>query len=53
MLLCCIKLEHEETHNRQNGSIKDGFEMVTHPISHDYHQTKMLWGKIFDKAKKG
>ena len=35
---------------KHDGSIEDGFEMVTHPISLDYHQTKMPWREIFDKA---
>ena len=35
---------------KHDGSIEDGFEMVTHPISLEYHQNKMPWREIFDKA---
>ena len=35
---------------KHDGSIEDGFEMVTHPIGLDYHKNKMPWEKIFDKA---
>lgn len=35
---------------KHDGSIEDGFEMVSHPMSLEYHRRKMPWEKIFDKA---
>ena len=49
-LLCVANFPTTHMYIKHDGSIEDGFEMVTHPISLDYHQTKMPWKKVFDKA---
>ena len=36
---------------KHDGSIYDGFEMVSHPMSLEYHMSTMPWEAIFDKAK--
>ena len=35
---------------KSDGSLDDGMEIVTHPMSLDYHMTKMPWKKILNKA---
>ena len=34
---------------KSDGSINDGFEMVTHPMSLDYHKTQMPWLEIMEE----
>ncbi|MGN0150274.1 MAG: amidoligase family protein [Clostridia bacterium] len=40
----------EHMYCKHDGSIDDGFEMVTHPMSLDYHMSGINWLKIFNKA---
>ena len=40
----------EHLYIKHDGSIEDGFEMVTYPMGLDYHKSEMPWQKIFDKA---
>ena len=40
----------ENMYCKHDGSIEDGFEMVTHPMSLYYHENEMPWKKIFKKA---
>jgi len=35
---------------KSNDSIDRGFEIVSHPMSLDYHTDKMNWSEVFDKA---
>lgn len=35
---------------KHDGSLDDGFELVTHPMSLDYHQKEMPWPQILRKA---
>lgn len=35
---------------KHDGSIEDGFEMVSHPMDLEYHQKEMPWQKVFEKA---
>ena len=35
---------------KHDGSLDDGFEMVTHPMTLDFHMTKMPWEQILDRA---
>ena len=35
---------------KHDGSIDEGFEIVTHPMSLDYHKNNMPWERIFEKA---
>ena len=38
----------EHMYIKHDGSIEDGFEMVTHPMSLDYHKSEMPWQKMKD-----
>ena len=40
----------ERIYCKHDGSITDGFEIVSHPMSLDYHTNCMNWRAIFDKA---
>lgn len=40
----------EHIYCKHDGSIDDGFEIVSHPMSLEYHQDKMNWEEVFDKA---
>ena len=40
----------ERMYCKHDGSIESGFEMVTHPMTLNYHKKKMPWTKIMDKA---
>ena len=35
---------------KHDGSLYEGFEIVSHPMSLDYHKNEMPWHDIFDKA---
>ncbi len=35
---------------KHDGSINDGFEIVSHPMSLDYHTNNMNWLDVFEKA---
>ena len=41
----------EHIYIKHDGSLNEGFEIVTHPMTLDYHLTKMPWGEILNKAK--
>ena len=36
---------------KHDGSLDDGFEIVTHPMTLDYHMNKMPWEAVLNKAK--
>lgn len=36
---------------KHDGSLEEGFELVTHPMSLDFHLNKMPWDRILDKAR--
>lgn len=40
----------ERIYCKHDGSINDGFEIVSHPMSLDYHINKMNWSDIFERA---
>ena len=42
---------HEHIYCKHDGSLHDGFEIVTHPMTLDYHVNKMPWKEITDKAR--
>lgn len=43
---------HEEhVYCKHDGSLNDGFEIVTHPMSLDYHCHHMPWGDVLDTLK--
>lgn len=43
---------HPEEHIycKHDGSLEDGFEIVSHPMTLDYHQNEMTWRTILSKA---
>ncbi|MDL2248668.1 amidoligase family protein [Tyzzerella sp. OttesenSCG-928-J15] len=41
---------NEHIYIKHDGSLNDGFEIVTHPMTLDYHINKMLWSDIFNRA---
>lgn len=50
-ILCNIanrKAEH--IYMKYDGSINDGMEIVTHPMTLDYHQNSMPWRELMSKA---
>lgn len=49
-LLYIANFPSEHMYMKHDGSIDDGFEMVTHPMCLDYHKKEMPWEKIFNKA---
>ena len=40
----------ENLYCKHDGSLDDGFEMVTHPMTLDYHRKEMPWKKILHCA---
>lgn len=43
--------EGELVYTKHDGSLDDGFEIVTHPMTLDYHLSKMPWAAVLEKAK--
>jgi len=41
----------EHIYCKHDGSLHDGFEIVTHPMTLDYHLNTMPWKEITDKAR--
>lgn len=41
----------ERVYCKHDGSLNEGFEIVTHPMTLDYHLHKMPWGDVLNKAK--
>ena len=41
----------EHLYCKHDGSLNDGFEMVSHPMALDYHLQKMPWKEVLGKAK--
>ena len=37
---------------KHDGSLNDGFEIVTHPMTLDFHKNNMPWAEIMEEAKK-
>ena len=40
----------ENLYCKHDGSLDDGFEMVTHPMTLEYHMKEMPWNKILQEA---
>lgn len=40
----------EHIYCKHDGSLNDGFEMVSHPMTLDYHTNEMNWLDVFDEA---
>lgn len=43
--------DHDHIYCKHDGSLDDGFEIVTHPMSLDYHLHHMPWSDILEKAR--
>ena len=49
-LLDIANQDNDHMYCKYDGSLASGFEMVSHPMSLDYHANAMCWCKIFNHA---
>ena len=49
-LLDIANLFWERIYCKHDGSLNEGFEIVSHPMSLDYHLKEMNWAEVFNKA---
>lgn len=42
--------KNDHLYIKQDGSLDDGFELVTHPMTLDYHENEMPWEEVMKKA---
>jgi len=49
-LLYIANFPKEHLYIKHDGSIEEGFELVTHPMTLEYHEKEMPWEKVFEKA---
>ena len=49
-LLSIANFQAENMYIKHDGSIDDGFELVTHPMTLEYHEKEMPWKRILDSA---
>lgn len=49
-LLDAANKREERIYCKHDGSINNGFEIVSHPMSLDYHMNNMNWLDVFEKA---
>lgn len=42
--------DHDHIYIKHDGSLNDGLEIVTHPMSMEYHRHEMPWKRIIHKA---
>lgn len=50
ILLDTANADSEHIYCKHDGSISNGFEMVSHPMTLDYHTNQMNWLDVFNKA---
>ncbi len=50
VLLDIANQSWEHIYCKHDGSINDGFEIVSHPMSLDYHINRMNWEEVFNEA---
>lgn len=50
ILLDIANSNGEKLYCKHDGSINNGFEMVSHPMTLDYHTNQMNWLDVFNKA---
>lgn len=50
VLLDIANKNGERIYCKHDGSLNDGFEIVSHPMSLDYHINNMNWADIFERA---
>lgn len=49
-LLQIVNQGEELAYCKHDGSLNDGFEIVTHPMTLDFHQTEMPWKPLLQRA---
>lgn len=49
-LINSVNSEHEHIYCKHDGSIEEGFEIVSHPMTLEYHTTQMEWKTLFELA---
>lgn len=49
-LMSLANYSHEHIYIKHDGSLSDGFEIVTHPMTLDYHMTVMPWAELLTEA---
>lgn len=49
-LLRTANTDRERIYIKHDGSLDDGLEIVTHPMTLDYHLTQMPWQAVMDEA---
>lgn len=49
-LLNLANTKKERLYIKHDGSLEDGFELVSHPMTLAYHQQKMPWKKLLESA---
>ena len=49
-LLDVANKREERIYCKHDGSLNDGFEIVSHPMTLDYHTNNMNWRQIFEEA---
>lgn len=42
----------EHIYTKSDSSLSDGFEIVSHPMTLEYHMNSMRWSDVLDKARK-
>ena len=47
-----VESEHDRIYCKHDGSLVDGFEIVTHPMTLEYHESQMPWVGVCSKARK-
>lgn len=50
ILLDIANRDSERLYCKHDGSLNNGFECISHPLSLEYHTNQMNWKEIFDKA---
>ncbi len=51
ILKAASSVNHERIYIKHDGSLDEGMEIVSAPMSMDYHMKEMPWKAVFDKAK--
>ena len=49
-ILSAVNNDNELIYIKSDGSLDDGMEIVTHPMTLDFHRTEMPWQSLSDKA---
>ena len=50
-LLAIANAQDEHLYCKHDGSLEDGFELVTHPMTLDYHLNRFPWDQLLSKAR--